>query len=427
MTYKLLFTLDYEIHGNGDGNPQALMVEPTYRLMNLLEEYKQHLVIMADVAEILCFRRYREQTGRDDFHVAEIEEQLRDAVRRGHEVQLHIHSSYFRAEWDGKHFDQCIEDYNMAALPIERIRAMVGECVCYLEALLRPVRADYKVWLFRAANWSMMPTPALYQVLTEYGITHDTSVYKGGCQGGSVCYDYRTAYDNLLPYTASARNINDYDPAGAITELPIYTEMRPFYAFVSPIRLYRMLRAKLHRHKRPTGADTAMAAAAVPSAEKESVSSGMGIEKESASSVVGVETEGVSSVVGQKERQRIEQADNRRITLRSFFTRSPLKMDFNQLRSRQLIAMLRHIESRLATIESHPAANRTTTPPATAAGSKSSNPAGVAGSTGTNNAGAAGNNATEPIPVVLIGHSKTFIPYNETTLRPFLRWLTRHH
>ncbi len=360
MTYKLLFTLDYEIHGNGDGNPQALMVEPTYRLMNLLEEYKQHLVIMADVAEILCFRRYREQTGRDDFHVAEIEEQLRDAVRRGHEVQLHIHSSYFRAEWDGKHFDQCIEDYNMAALPIERIRAMVGECVCYLEALLRPVRADYKVWLFRAANWSMMPTPALYQVLTEYGITHDTSVYKGGCQGGSVCYDYRTAYDNLLPYTASARNINDYDPAGAITEMPIYTEMRPFYAFVSPIRLYRMLRAKLHRHKRP-----------------------------------------VEATVPQP---RIEQADNRRITLRSFFTRSPLKMDFNQLRSRQLIAMLRHIESRLTTIESQPAANRTS----------------------PHYAGVVGSNATEPIPVVLIGHSKTFIPYNETTLRPFLRWIEKH-
>lgn len=371
MTYKLLFTLDYEIHGNGDGNPQALMVEPTYRLMNLLEEYKQHLVIMADVAEILCFRRYREQTGRDDFHIAEIEEQLRDAVRRGHDVQLHIHSSYFRAEWDGKHFDQCIEDYNMAALPIERIREMVSQCVCYLENLLRPVRADYKVWLFRAANWSMMPTPALYQVLTEYGITHDTSVYKGGCQGGSVCYDYRTAYDNLLPYKASAENINDYDPAGAITELPIYTEMRPFYAFVSPIRLYRMLRAKLHRHKRPAGA-----AASQP---------------------------------------HVEQADNRRITLRSFFTRSPLKMDFNQLRSRQLIAMLRHIESRLTVLENQPTYIGTST-----------NPASTVSSTSPNNISTGSATTTEPIPVVLIGHSKTFIPYNESTLRPFLRWIEKH-
>ncbi len=448
MNYKLLFTLDYEIHGNGDGNPQALMVEPTYRLMNLLEEYKQHLVIMADVAEILCFRRYREETGRDDFRVAEIEEQLRDAIRRGHDVQLHIHSSYFRAQWDGKHFDQCIEDYNMAALPYERIKDMVSQCVCYLEDLLRPVRADYKVWLFRAANWSMMPTPALYRVLVEQGITHDTSVYKGGCQGGSVCYDYRTAYDNLLPYTASAENINDYDPAGAITELPIYTEMRPFYAFVSPIRLFRMLRAKFHRHKQPVVAATASSEATAIPAQRENGSSVVGMKKEHIPSAEGVEKEGVSSVVGQTERQRIEQSDNRRITLRSFFTLSPLKMDFNQLRSRQLIRMLQHIESRLTAMEKQPAGSSTSPNQAGVAGStdsnhagvisstssnyasavsgKDSNHAGVVSSTSSNYAGAVRGRCTEPIPVVLIGHSKTFIPYNETTLRPFLRWIEKH-
>lgn len=75
MTYKLYFTLDYEIHGNGDGNPYQLLVEPTYRLMDMLEQYGQHVTIMADVAEILCFRCYWENTGKDDFHVAEIEQQ----------------------------------------------------------------------------------------------------------------------------------------------------------------------------------------------------------------------------------------------------------------------------------------------------------------------------------------------------------------
>ncbi len=343
MSPRLLFTLDYEIHGNGDGDPLALMVEPTYRLMTLLEEYHQHLVIMADIAEILCFRRYWQQTGQDDFHVQEIETQLQDALRRGHDVQLHIHSSYFRAQWDGKHFDQCIEDYNMAALPYERIDAMVGECVAYLENLLRPIRADYKVWLFRAANWSMHPTPNIYRALVAHGITHDTSVYKGGCQGGNVCYDYRLAHDNLLPYTASAEDINVYDPTGKITEMPIYTEMRPFYDFISPIRIFRMVRAKLHKHKH---------------------------------------TE-VQSVT----QQRMDKSDNRRITLRSFFVKSPLKMDFNQLRSRQLIGMMQHIERRVGTL------SKTEIPSST------------------------------EIPVVLIGHSKTFIPYNEKTLRPFLQWV----
>ena len=53
---RIIFTLDYEIHGNGDGSPLALMVEPTNRLFNLFDEYGAKLTIMADVAEILKFK-----------------------------------------------------------------------------------------------------------------------------------------------------------------------------------------------------------------------------------------------------------------------------------------------------------------------------------------------------------------------------------
>lgn len=337
MNYNLYFTLDYEIHGNGDGNPIDLMVEPTYRLMDMLERYGQRLTIMADVAEILCFKRYWQQIGRDDFHVQEVEQQLCDAIRRGHDVQLHVHSSYFKAAWNGDHFDQCIEEYNMAALSYERITEMVSQSVKYLENLLQPVQSDYKVWLFRAANWSMMPTPTLYQVLAEHGITHDTSVYKGGCQGGNVCYDYRHAYDNLLTYRASSKDINLQDPAGDLWEMPIYTEMRPFWDFISPIRIFRMVRAKFHKHKHQSQPQSAT-----------------------------------------------DKNDNRKLSLRSFFVKSPLKMDFNQVNSRGLIRMMKNIMRR------------------------------------------AKREQIENLDVVLIGHSKTFVPYNEKTLRPFLQWLAQH-
>ena len=337
MTYKLYFTLDYEIHGNGDGNPIDLMVEPTYRLMDMLEQYNQRLTIMADVAEILCFKRYWQQTGKDDFHVQEVEQQLCDAIRRGHDVQLHVHSSYFKAAWNGDHFDQCIEEYNMAALPCERVRDMVGQCVDYLETLLKPIKSDYKVWLYRAANWSMMPTPTLYQVLVEHGITHDTSVYKGGCQGGNVCYDYRHAYDNLLTYRASSEDINLQDPAGDLWEMPIYTEMRPFWDFISPIRIFRMVRAKFHKHKHQSQPQSAT-----------------------------------------------DKNDNRKLSLRSFFVNSPLKMDFNQVNGKGLIRMMKNIMRR------------------------------------------AKREQIKNLDIVLIGHSKTFVPYNEKTLRPFLQWLEQH-
>lgn len=336
--YNLYFTLDYEIHGNGDGNPMDLMVEPTYRLMTLLEKYNQRVTIMADVAEILCFKRYLEETGRDDYHVAEIEEQLHDAIRRGHDVQLHVHSSYFKAQYKNGAFDQCIEEYNMAALPIERIDEMVGQCVTYLEDLLRPIKEDYKVWLFRAANWSMMPTENLYRVLVKHGITHDTSVYKGGCQGGNVCYDYRAAYDNLFAYPASMANINEQDDFGQLIELPIYTEMRPFWDFVTPMRVFRMIRAKFHKHK-------------------------------------------VSEELREKsEKLNVAQNDNRKLSIKSFFRLSPLKMDFNQVNARGLKRMMKNVMRR--------------------------------------------SSEKDHVDVILIGHSKTFVPYNEKILEPFLKWIS---
>lgn len=341
--YNLIWTLDYEIHGNGDGSPLELMVEPTGRLMNLLEKYHQRLTIMADVAEILCYKRYLLETGRDDYHVAEIEEQLRDAVKRGHEVQLHIHSSYFRAVYNGHSFDQCIEEYNMAALPIERIDEMVTECITYLENLLRPVKRDYRVWLFRAANWSMMPTENLYKVLVKHGITHDTSVFKGGVQGGNVCYDYREAYDNLFAYPASAKNINMKDESGELIELPIYTEMRPFWDFISVVRIFRMIRAKFHKHKK---------------------------NRE-------------TRVESQELKANADKNDNRQVSLKSFFRLSPLKMDFNQVNSRGLKRMMKNVVRKVEGVKEL---------------------------------------KNERVDVVLIGHAKTFVPYNERTLEPFLRW-----
>ena len=308
--YNLYFTLDYEIHGNGDGNPYELMVEPTYRLMTLLEKYNQRLTIMADVAEILCFKRYAADTGHDDYHVADIEAQLCEAIKRGHDVQLHVHSSYFKAVHQNGTFDQCIEEYNMAALPIERIDEMVSQCVTYLQTLLKPIKKDYRVWLFRAANWSMMPTENLYRVLVKHG-------------------------------PASLTNINERDEQGSLIEMPIYTEMKPFWYFVSPIRIFRMVRAKFHKHKNPT-LKTSLSANA-------------------------------------------DKNDNRHVKLRSFFQLSPLKMDFNQVSTSGLKRMMRNVMRRVNSEELK----------------------------------------VKSVDVVLIGHSKTFIPYNEKTLEPFLKWFNK--
>lgn len=334
MEYNFIFTLDYEIHGNGEGDPYTLMIEPTYRLMNLLEKYNAKLTIMADVAEILCFKKYFDNNREDKYYYCEIEKQLREAIHRGHDVQLHIHSSYFKASYEKGKWKQYMEEYNMANLPLERIHEMVNQSIEYLNNLLKPINPDYVCSVFRAANWSMMPTYNIYRALVNNDIKIDTSVYKGGCQGGNVNYDYRLAYSNLFPYPASVENINFKDDKGLLMEYPIYTEMRYFFSFISLIRLFRMVRSKFHKHK------------------KVNTISNLSIP--------------------------INNNDNRKLTFYSFFRKSPWKFDFNQATGRQMI----NAAKRIMKI----------------------------------------NSDKSVINIVLIGHSKTFILYNEKTLEKFLRF-----
>lgn len=331
---KLIFTLDYEIHGNGYGSPYKLMIEPTYRLMELMEKFGARLVIFADVAEILRFRDYYEETGQDRFHYTEIVKQLQSAIKRGHNVQLHIHSSYFKAKFNGQKWEQNWAEYNMAALPFDRIFEMIRISKSWLQAQLIPINPGYQCFAFRAANWSMVPTSNIYRALVENGIRVDTSVYKWGRQFGHVDYNYIDAHSNIFSYKASSHDINILDENGIIKEYPIYTENRPFWHFISLMRLYRIFRAQLlnHRQDEPFDLDTKI--------------------------------------------------DFKKLSIYSFFRRNPWKLDFNQANGTQMIKALKRIMRKHI---GHP----------------------------------------EVIDLISIGHSKTFIRYNQKTLRKFLRYASK--
>ena len=241
-----LFTLDYEIHGNGDGCPLELMIEPTNRLMDLLDSFGAKLTIMADVAEILKFREYLEETGHDRFHFGAIVEQLRDAIRRGHDVQLHLHSSYFNAIYDGTQWAQDWAEYSFADLPFERMREMVETGKEFLEDLLVPARADYRCIAFRAANWSVNPSANVVRALSENGILLDTSVFKYGRRSGMVSFDYKDAASEFAPWKASDEDLSREDRNGKIWEVPIASEARWIGAFFTGNRVKRVLQSRRH-------------------------------------------------------------------------------------------------------------------------------------------------------------------------------------
>jgi hypothetical protein len=247
LMLAVIHTLDYEIHGNGDGCPWKLMVEPTARLLDLFDEYGAKLTIMADVAEILKFRSYAEQTGKDTYYSQAIESQLKDAIRRGHDVQLHLHCSYFNARHENGKWLQDWSEYNFAGLPEARINEVVAIGKQYLEDLLCPVDPGYRVSTFRAANWSVSPSRNVVRALAGHGITYETSVFKYGRRQGLVNFNYTDAYSNLLPWPVSEDNICRRDDSSDLIEVPIYSENRWIGAFLSWVRVQRAWEGRQHR------------------------------------------------------------------------------------------------------------------------------------------------------------------------------------
>lgn len=244
---KAVFTLDYEIHGNGTGCPYALMVEPTERLMRLFEKFGAKLTIMADIGEILRFKKYSAETGRDDFHYEAIAAQLCDAIRRGHDVQLHIHSSYFNARHENGYWVQDWSEYDFANLNVDRMDHMVKEGKQFLESLLRPIDPSYRCHVFRAANWSVCPSHNVVSVLVENGIEIDTSVFKYGRRKGRVTFDYTQTNHPLIPWRADQNDLCQEHADGKLHEFPIYAEKRWIVAFFTMQRIYRAYLSRIHK------------------------------------------------------------------------------------------------------------------------------------------------------------------------------------
>ncbi|MEO7299870.1 MAG: hypothetical protein ABI042_14985 [Verrucomicrobiota bacterium] len=296
---------------------------------------------MADVAEIQKFNEFAEQHGRDDYHYHKIVAQLQRAVIAGHDVQLHIHASYFNATHDGVKWVQDWSEYDFASLSLERLNEIVGSGKARLESLLQPSCPDYRCFAFRAANWSVNPGKNVIKALLNNGITIDTSVFKYGRRNGIVEFDYSDAASELVPWRVREDNLCSHDDRGQLWEFPIYSENRWIGAFFSLNRLYRVAQSRRHRIS-----DNSLIPRAAP--------------------------------LGAPAKRR------GLLSKLSFAAKKHAwKADFNQCTGRQLINALERAEKRYS-------------------------------------------RGPDPLPFVLIGHSKLFNRMNETSLRPFLQFVADH-
>lgn len=231
---SLIITNDYEVLGDGRGDVEDILLHPTREILAVSDRFHAPHTLFVDVLEYLKFRdaeaegvfssRYRAATA--------IEKQLRDAVRRGHDVQLHLHPQWIDATPLREDSWRVNVDYwRLSDVPgglgsVEDLRSLRG--LFYLgkrtlEDLLRPVDPEYRCVAFRAGGYCIQPEPEILQAMREQGFSIDSSVAPGLWQDRTYSsFDFRSAPDDR-PFWYITDRVSRPESTGDLLELPVFT------------------------------------------------------------------------------------------------------------------------------------------------------------------------------------------------------------
>ena len=124
---ECVFTLDYEIYGNGEGSLRDLVLDPTRRLAELFQEFGAPFVVFAEAVE---FARMEETQSDPD--TAGVRAQLRELRAAGHEIALHLHPWWANARYEDGRWHLDWSERNICTLEPNRVEAIVSEAIRYL-------------------------------------------------------------------------------------------------------------------------------------------------------------------------------------------------------------------------------------------------------------------------------------------------------
>lgn len=225
---ELIFTVDYEIYGDGSGALQDLVYEPAERLRRIFKKANARLVNFVEVAEL---ERIDEQG--TDRALDRVKRQIREMQQEGFEIALHLHPQWYNATYERQKWVLDRSEYNLCTLPRPRVAEIVQRALTYMRHAVGS--SEFTPLSFRAGNWLFQPTGTAASVLAEHEIRIDSSVFKGGLQH-NYGLDYRPASKNGY-YWRFSSDVNQADPNGSWLEIPIHAEMVPFWRMVSSKRI----------------------------------------------------------------------------------------------------------------------------------------------------------------------------------------------
>jgi hypothetical protein len=213
------------------------MLEPTNNLMELSTGKDVFMTFFVDVGYLIHAEKYPELSNELDA----VKAQIKDMIKNGHDVQLHIHPHWERSSWsNGKWSFGTDTHYKLSDFSKEEAAKIVRNYKAHLENLI-----GRKVSAFRAGGWCIQPFEHVEEVFQEVGIQIDSTVIPGDfLETASYAVDFREA-----PMKSKYRFQSDVvkeDEKGAFVEYPIGSlRYSPLFYW----RLYALGRLFPAKHK----------------------------------------------------------------------------------------------------------------------------------------------------------------------------------
>lgn len=219
-----IFTIDYELYGNGTGSLRDHVLEPAQKLHEVFARHGAKFVNFVEALEFLQIERLGTDTA-----AVEVREQIRRLHQAGHETALHLHPQWANARFEHNEWQLDYSEYNLCTLGYKRIAEIVDLGIAYLRSAVGD--NTYQPVSFRAGNWLFQPTRHAAEVLASRGIRIDSSVFKGGLQHAHRL-DYRPSLANgHFWHFRDDVNVDTGD--GPMLEMPIFVRMVPFWRMLT--------------------------------------------------------------------------------------------------------------------------------------------------------------------------------------------------
>ena len=236
---KLMLHDDWEIYMNGSGDPKSLMFDKAKEILDICDKYGAKYTFFAEVGQQFAMLESNHKEHR--VFAQEWENILKNAIKRGHDVQLHFHPQWIGAKWENGEWQLDLKNQSIAKMTYDEIYFHLLKGKNYLSELLSYFNYNHEVLAFRAGGWMNQPSTNLIKALVQCGIKAEVSIVNGKL--------INAGFDNIIDFRDSASNYqpwfpNIYDIKGkndpverSLFCIPTYSK-----AFNIPLPLFLLLK-----------------------------------------------------------------------------------------------------------------------------------------------------------------------------------------